>query len=278
MNNIIVVACYASALFTILALLLIFGYIAFRGISSIDLAFFTELPPHGMRNCIAGSLVLIALASCLGVPLGMLCGIYLAEYAGDTWFSHAIRLVVDVLAGVPSILVGVLAYELVVVPMAGGTAWAGAVALGFMMCPIIARTTEEMLKLVPHALREASIGLGASKFQTLFRIVIPAGASGIITGIMLAVARVAGETAPLLFTVMGSDQKVFSIDSTFPYFHADLNHQFPSLTVKIYQYAISPSADGIRQMWAALFILILLVLILNICVRIASNRKKFTAA
>jgi phosphate transport system permease protein len=181
---------------------------------------------------------------------------------------------VDVLAGVPSILVGVLGYELVVRPMSGGSAWAGAVALGFMMCPIIARTTEEMLKLVPKALREASIGLGASKFQTLFRIVIPAASSGIITGVMLAVARVAGETAPLLFTVMGSDQKVFDFDSSFPFIHADLNHQFPSLTVKIYQYAISPSADGIRQMWAGLFVLITLVLILNICVRVASTRGK----
>src|SRR4051812_46064373 len=133
-NNVVVEACYAAAAMAILALFLIFGYIAYKGVASIDWAFFAELPPHGMRNCIAGTLVLIGMASCLGVPLGMLCGIYLAEYAGDSWFSHGIRLVVDVLAGVPSILVGVLAYELVVVPMAGGTAWAGAVALVFMMC------------------------------------------------------------------------------------------------------------------------------------------------
>jgi phosphate transport system permease protein len=230
-----------------------------------------------MRNCLAGSVALIGMASCIGIPLGMLCGIYLSEYAGGSWFAHAIRLIVDVLAGVPSILVGVLGYELVARPMGGPTAWAGAVALGVMMCPIIARTTEEMLKLVPNALREASIGIGASKFQTLFRVVIPGAASGIITGIMLAVARVAGETAPLLFTAGGSDQPVFQLNSKFPWF-ADLDRPFPSLTVRIYQCYNSPDPNDMRQMWNGLFILILLVLVLNICVRVVSNRKKMKAS
>jgi len=147
-----------------------------------------------------------------------------------------------------------------------------------MMCPIIARTTEEMLRLVPKSLREASIGIGASKFQTLFRVVVPGAASGIITGIMLAVARVAGETAPLLFTSGGSDQPVFTFNSAFPWFHVDLNHPFPSLTVRIFQCYNSPDGNDAIQMWNGLFILIVLVLILNICVRIASSRKKFKAA
>jgi phosphate transport system permease protein len=314
-NRLVVAGCYAAALLTLSILLLIFGYILYRGITSLHLALFTELPGPadgsrliGMRNCISGSLVLIAMASCVGVPLGMLCGIYLAEYARDNWFSHAIRLVVDILAGVPSIIVGVLGYEIVVAgwePLSYGSsgflnaligfanalvalrnallptgfsAWAGAVALGFMMCPIIARTTEEMLKLVPRALREASTGLGGSRFQTLFRVVLPAASSGIITGIMLAVARVAGETAPLLFTVLGSDQAVFTFDSRFPFLHADLGHAFPSLTVQIFKYAKSAEPLWNQQAWAGMLILILLVLILNILVRIAGNRKKFRSA
>jgi phosphate transport system permease protein len=299
-NRLAVLFCYASALLAIAALLLIFGYVSYQGIANISLDFFTKLSPYGMRNCIAGTLALIAMASCLGIPLGMLAGIYLAEYARDHWFSHAIRLVVDVLAGVPSILVGVLGYQLVVMsyPTAALTgnafldvfirlfnalaawrnnafpthpsAWAGALALGIMMCPIIARTTEEMLRLVPKAQREASIGLGASQFQTLVRVVIPGGAVGIITGIMLAVARVAGETAPLLFTTRSSDFPVFSVNSSFPFLHADLNGPFPSLTVRIYQ-CYNDSND---QMWAGLFVLIVLVLILNICVRLVSAKRR----
>jgi phosphate transport system permease protein len=289
-NRLVILGCYASALVSILALLMIFGYILYKGASSINLSLFTELPgapmepgtegyrPTGLRNCIAGTLTLIAMASGVGVPLGMLCGIYLAEYARESMIGHAIRLVVDVLAGVPSIIVGVLAYELVVVPLGTNSAWAGAVALGFMMCPIIAKTTEEMLKLVPKALREASLGLGASKFQTLFRVVIPSASAGIITGVMLAVARVAGETSPLLFTVLGSDLPVYSVDSRFPFFHADLAHAFPSLTVQNYKYATSPEPDWNRQAWAGMLILILLVLVLNIAVRVVSSRKSSRAA
>jgi phosphate transport system permease protein len=289
-NRLVILACYAAALVSILALFMIFGYILYKGASSLSLSLFTALPgapmepgtegyrPTGLRNCIAGTLVLIAMASCVGVPLGMLCGIYLAEYARESKLGHAIRLVVDVLAGVPSIIVGVLAYELVVVPMKTNSAWAGAVALGFMMCPIISKTTEEMLKLVPKALREASLGLGASRFQTLFRVVIPSASAGIITGIMLAVARVAGETAPLLFTVLGSDLPVFSFGGSFPWFHADLNHAFPSLTVQIFKYATSPEPDWNRQAWAGMLILIVMVLLLNIAVRVVSSRGKYRAA
>ncbi len=284
LNRVVVIFCYISALATISVLFLIFGYIIYRGVTSISWSLFTALPgpadasrPTGLANGIQGTLMLVAMASCLGIPLGMLCGIYLAEYAKDNWFSHGIRLVVDVLAGVPSIIVGVLAYQLVVTPMKTYSAWAGAVALGFMMCPIIARTTEEMLKLVPKALREASVGLGGSKFQTITKVIIPAASGGIITGVMLAVARVAGETAPLLFTVLGSDQWVFSFNGRFPFMHADLSQAFPSLTVQIFKYATSAENEWNKQAWAGMLILIVLVLVLNICVRVASNRKKFKA-
>jgi phosphate transport system permease protein len=367
-NRLVIIACCAAALATIAILFVIFGYILYRGFSSVNWALFSQLPgppgadrPTGLRNAIAGTLILISLASCIGIPLGMLCGIYLAEYARDNWFSHSVRLVVDVLAGVPSIIVGVLAYEMLVIawhPLPYGTsgvlnaliflsnqiirfrtavfptgfsAWAGVIALGFMMCPVIARTTEEMLKLVPKALREASIGLGASKFQTLFRIVIPAASAGIITGIMLAVARIAGETAPLLFTVLGSNQPTGSVAwdgghfasgarflaaaagllllaTTLHYLvlkhapsrrqitaalvlflaltlgvlfysaiHPDLSHPFPSLTVKIYEYAGSAENDWNRQAWAGMLILITLVLVLNIAVRLASRRRTVKA-
>ncbi|HUO06849.1 MAG TPA: phosphate ABC transporter permease PstA [Phycisphaerae bacterium] len=284
--------CYGAALVTITALFLIFGYILYRGFDCfvqmhplhINWGFFTQSTGYpdpekpfggiGLRNCIAGSLTLILMASVLGVPVGMLCGIYLAEYARENWFNHAIRLMVDVLAGVPSIIVGVLGYQLVVVPMRTSSAWAGAVALGFIMCPIVARTTEEMLKLVPKALREASIGLGGSKAQTLVRIVLPAASSGIITGVMLGVARVAGETAPLLFTAGMSDQPVYSFDWRFPFMHADLNHSFPSLTVIVFQYATSPVKEWMQLAWGGMLVLVTIVLVLNIMVRVASSRKR----
>ena len=307
-NRVAMVACCLCALLTITALFLIFGYILFRGVSSINLAFFTRLPAPsdavgGMRNGIAGTLVLISMASVIGVPVGMLCGIYLAEYARENWFSHSLRLVVDVLAGVPSIIVGVLGYMMLVkgwTPLtysdssvlnplislcnsvvwvrntlfpSHASAWAGAVALGFMMCPIIARTTEEMLKLVPKALREASIGMGASKTQTLTRVVLPAAASGIITGVMLAVARVAGETAPLLFTVLGYDQSIVSFNSSFPFVHVALSDRFPSLTLQIFKYATSAENEWINEAWAGMVVLIVIILVLNLAVRYVSRDR-----
>ena len=306
-NRIMLLICWLSALVTITALFLILGYILYRGVASINVAFFTSLPrpPEyigGMRNAIAGTFVLIVMASVFGVPVGMLCGIYLAEYARENFFTHSIRLVIDVLAGVPSILIGVLAYGLVVKGWShidyggnsfdnafdavanafvwlrnatfpsGPSAWAGAVALGFLMCPIIARTTEEMLKLVPQNLREASIGLGGSKFQTLFRVVIPAASSGIITGIMLAIARVAGETAPLLFTVLGSGQPIFNFTGKGPLI--DLNNAFPALPLQIYNNAQSAESEWIKEAWAGMLVLIVLVLTMNIAVRIVTARKQ----
>ena len=167
-NVVVKVLCCVSALLAIGSLFCIFGYVLYKGVANLDWSLFVNLPrdhPAGLRNAIAGSLTLVLLASTIGVPLGMASGVYLSEFAPDTRFSHVVRLVIDVLAGIPSIIVGILAYELVVVPMKTASAYAGMVALGFMMVPIISKTTEEMLKLVPHSLREASVGLGASKFQ-----------------------------------------------------------------------------------------------------------------
>lgn len=277
-NRVVMTLCYVAAIGTILALFTIFGYIVCQGVSHLNLALFTKLPAPtdevgGMRNSIAGTMVLIAMGSTVGIPVGLLAGIYLAEYARENLFNHGIRLVIDVLASVPSILVGVLAYQLVVVPMGHNSAWAGAVALGFMMCPIVARTTEDMLKLVPKNLREASIGLGGSKFQTLSKVILPAASAGIITGIMLAVARVAGETAPLLFTTVDSDQPVFSHSSSFPYF-MELNSNFPTLTAHIFKYATSGEPEWINEAWGGMLVLITIVLVLNLAVRFTSYRAR----
>ncbi len=277
-NRAVMTLCCLAAISTILLLFSIFGYIVWQGLSNIHWSLFTRLPAPtdevgGMRNSIAGTLVLIALGSALGIPVGLLSGIYLAEYARESLLNHGIRLVIDVLASVPSILVGVLASQLVVVPMGHNSAWAGAVALGFMMCPIVARTTEEMLKLVPRSLREASIGLGGSKFQTLAKVILPAASAGIITGIMLAVARVAGETAPLLFTTMDSDQPVFSHSASFPYF-MEVNSTFPTLTAHIFKYATSGEPAWINEAWGGMLVLISMVLLLNLAVRVTIHRAR----
>src|SRR5207244_4356104 len=178
--------------------------------------------PGGMKHAIAGTIILVTLASLVGVPAGMLAGIYLSEYSTDRWLAPPVRFIADVLTGVPSLVVGILGYEQLVVPFIKYNGYAGAMALAFIMFPIIARTTEEMLRLVPNSYREASIALGATKARTIVRVVVPAAMGSIVTGIMLAIARVAGETAPLLFTALGS--RLLTLDP---------NHASPSLTVPI---------------------------------------------
>ncbi|MGD0089750.1 MAG: phosphate ABC transporter permease PstA [Planctomycetota bacterium] len=266
--------CAAAAILAIALLVMIIGYVIYKGSSSLNWDFFTKLPgpvgtPTGMRNAILGTLILIGLGSAIGIPLGMLCGIYLSEYAKAGWFSNGLRLVVDVLAGTPSIVVGVLAYELVVLQHGqlfgiglGFSGWAGSIALAFLMCPIIARTTEEMLRLVPHHQREASLGLGGAQYQTLLGVVIPAASTGIITGIMLSVARIAGETAPLLFTALGNDSDVYNPAKP-----------FPALTLKIFQYATSAEPEWIRQAWAGMLVLVAMILLLSAAVRYVSRGR-----
>lgn len=256
------VACTAMVL-AILALVTL--YLLSRGFTHVNLSLFTKLPippgmenaPGGMVNAILGTLILIALAGAVGIPLGMLAGIYLSEYSSNSWLGNPVRFTSDLLAGVPSIVVGILGYELAVVPLGQFNGYAGAAALAFIMIPIVARTTEEILRLVPYGYREASIALGATKARTILKVVIPAATGGLITGVMLAIARIAGETAPLLFTALGS--RLLTLDPSNP---------FPSLPVQIFVYATGPYKDEQDLAWAGMLVLIALVFALNLVVRL----------
>jgi len=259
-------ACACAVIVALLPLGLVLAYITSKGIGSLDLAFFTQLPkPHGetgggMANAIVGSLKLIGLASALAVPVGVLSGIYVAEYPGSP-ISTIVRLAADVLNGIPSIVVGIFAYGLVVLPMRRFSAIAGAVALAIMMIPIVTRSTEELIKLVPASLREAGLALGATRARVTFGVILPAAFPGILTGILVAVARIAGETAPLLFTSFNNQ-----------FWSQGIDQPTASLTVQIYSYAISPYDDLHRQAWAGAFVLVVLVLMISMLARIATRR------
>ena len=218
--------------------------------------------PGGMKHALVGTIILIGLASVVGLPVGILAGIYLSEFEANSWMASPVRFVSDVLAGVPSIVVGVLGYELLVVPLGHYNGYAGALALAFIMVPIVARTTEEMLRLVPDSYRQASIALGGTNARTILRVVLPAATGSLITGVMLAIARVAGETAPLLFTALGS--RLMSYDPSQP---------FPSLTLQIFAYAIGPYPEQKRQAWAAILILITLIFLLNLAIRFTTRSR-----
>src|SRR6266481_10170937 len=254
--------------FAISVLVIILGYIAWQGIGSLSLRFLLDSPRPvgeggGIGNAILGSVVLLLLSSALGMPIGIAVGIYLSEF-GKGSFASMVRFVVDTLTGIPSIVTGVFVYAIVVVPLKHFSAMAGGIALALIMVPIIARTTEEMLKLVPHSLREGALALGAPQWRVTLGVVIPAGASGIATGAMLAIARVSGETAPLLFTAFGSR-----------FFNYYLDQPIASLTMQIYYYAISPYDEWHAQAWAATLVLMTLNLTINIIVRFFT-RKKFS--
>ncbi|MEO8096691.1 MAG: phosphate ABC transporter permease PstA [Acidobacteriota bacterium] len=247
-------------------LLVILGYLAWNGATSLNLNFFTKLPAPvgeaggGMANAILGSGKVLLVAMLLGVPIGFLGGVYLAEF-GAGMFSGVVRYVTDLLNGVPSIVIGIFAYALVVQPMKRHSTFAGGVALGIMMIPIALRTTEEFLRAVPVSLREGAMALGASKSRTIFTIVIPAAKSGILSGLMLNLARVAGETAPLLFTAFGNT-----------FWSPGWLNETATLPQMIYNYAISAYADQNRQAWAAGFVLLVLVLGVNAAARFAIGR------
>ena len=247
-------------------LVIILGYIAWRGISSISLEFLVGKPEPvgeggGIGNAILGSLVLLGLGSVLGMPFGIAAGIYLAEF-GDNWFGKAVRFVTDTLTGVPSIVVGVFVYGLIVLPWGHFSTIAGGVALALIMIPIVTRTTEEMIRLVPTSLREGALALGAPQWRVTLGVVLPAAASGVATGAMLAIARVSGETAPLLFTAFGSR-----------YFFEGFDQPIASLTVQIYNYAISPYDEWHAMAWAATLVLMALILSINIAVRFFTRKK-----
>jgi phosphate transport system permease protein len=253
--------CVLGTVIALIPLASVLYYVLVRGIGGINLAFFTELPKPvgetggGMGHALVGTLKLVGLAGLFGIPPGVLAGIYLAEFGG-TKFGQGVRFAADVMSGVPSITVGIFVYTLVVVPMKTFSAIAGGIALAILMLPMVARTTEELLKLVPESLREAALGLGVPKWRATLRIMLRTAAPGIAVGVMLAVARVAGETAPLLFTALNSNL-----------WSSGLNEATASLPVNIYQNAVSPYEDWHRQAWAAALVLLLTVLVLNISAR-----------
>ena len=254
-------------LLAVSALLIIISYIAWKGIGSLSFQFLTDSPKPvgeggGIGNAIIGSLVLLLISSVFGLPLGICVGIYLSE-VGTGRLASVVRFIVDTLTGIPSIVTGVFVYAVLVLPMKHFSALAGGVALALIMIPIVARTTEEMLKLVPHSLREGALALGAPQWRVTMGVIIPAAAPGIATGAMLAIARISGETAPLLFTAFGSR-----------FFATSLNEPIASLTVQIYNYALSPYDEWHAQAWAATLVLMTLVLGINIIVRLLT-RKKF---
>jgi phosphate transport system permease protein len=248
-------------------LLIILIYIAMQGIGSLSFRFLVDSPRPvgeggGIGNAIAGTLLLLGLSAAIGLPLGIAVGIYLSEFGGGK-FGSLVRFLSDTLTGIPSIVTGVFVYTIVVVPLKHFSALAGGIALAMIMIPIVARTTEEMIKLVPHSLREGALALGAPQWRTTLGVVVPAAASGIATGAMLAIARISGETAPLLFTAFGSR-----------FFSYYLDQPIASLTVQIYNYAISPYDEWHAQAWAATLVLMTLILSINIIVRIFT-RKRF---
>jgi len=266
-NTLIRTLTAACAFLGVAVLLLILGYIAWRGVSSLSLQFLIDTPKPvgeggGIGNAILGTLILLALASVIGLPLGVAAGVYLAEF-GRGWFASVVRFISDTLTGIPSIVTGVFVYTLIVLPMRQFSALAGGVALAVIMIPIVTRTTEEMLRLVPTSLREGALALGAPQWRVTTGVVLPAAASGIATGAMLAVARVSGETAPLLFTAFGSR-----------FFNVYLDQPMASLTVQIFNYAISPYDEWHAQAWAATLVLMTLILVINVAVRFFT-RKKF---
>jgi phosphate transport system permease protein len=254
------------ALISVSVLFLILGYLVFNGGADINWNFFTQLPKPvgetggGMANAIVGSAKLLFAASLFGVPIGFLGGIYLAEFSGG-FIASIVRYSADLLNGVPSIVMGIFAYAIVVLPFKHFSALAGAFALGVMMIPITLRNTEEFLKSVPRNLREGAMALGASKWKTITSVVVPAAYRGILTSVLLALARVAGETAPLLFTAFGNR-----------YWSRGWSQPTASLPVMIYTYAVSPYEDWHRQAWAAGLVLLALILIINIVARTVLSR------
>jgi phosphate transport system permease protein len=257
----------AMVLLAIVPLVAVLGYLVMKGIGGLSWSFFTELPKPvgetggGMANALTGSAILVGMACAIGLPVGLLGGIYLAEY-GDNAFGKGVRFCTDVLSGVPSITVGIFVYSLIVLRMRRFSALAGAVALAILMLPIVMRTTEELLRLVPVTLREGGLALGLPKWRVILGVVLRTGASGIATGVMLAIARVAGETAPLLFTAFGSR-----------FISLKLDQPMGSLPVQIYTYAVSPYEDWHRQAWAAALVLVMLVLAFNLLARVITRRK-----
>jgi phosphate transport system permease protein len=267
LSRTIVVLCGVAVLLALVPLALILFYVIKQGVASLNWAFFTRMPTPvgetggGMANAIVGSLMVTGLAALGAVPIGVMAGIYGAEYRGTT-VASAVRFAADTLNGVPSIVIGVFAYAVVVASI-GFSAVAGAFALGVMMLPLVMRTTEELLLLVPASLREGALALGATRARAVFTVVVPAALPGILTGILLALARVSGETAPLLFTAFNN-----------AFFSTDPRQPISTLTVQVYTYANSPYEDWHRQAWAGALVLVAMVLVCSLLARVATARME----
>ena len=262
----------AAAFLVLVPLLAIFVYLLLKGIGSLNWAFLTQIPKPvgepggGMANAMVGSGLILLIASVIGIPLGIGCGIYLAEY-GRNRFGDIVRFTADVLNGVPSIVIGIAAYSLVVMRQKHFSAYSGGLALAIMMVPTVARATEEMLLMVPNSIREAALGLGIPKWRTVLSITLRTASAGVITGCMLAFARVAGETAPLLFTAFGNQ-----------FWNLNPNQPTAALPLQIYTYAISPFDEWHKQAWAGSLILIIMIVSAVAAVRIATSRGMMKGA
>jgi phosphate transport system permease protein len=258
---------FLCTLVVLIPLFLVLGFLVRTGASALDRDFFTHIPGAagepggGMANAIAGTLLLLVLAGGIGIPIGVLGGAFLAEYP-NTRLSHLARFTADVMNGIPSIVMGLFAYVLIVLPMGHFSALSGGVALGVMLIPTVMRTTEEIIRLVPQAVREAALALGIPAWKTTLRVVVPTAAAGIVTGIMVGLARIAGETAPLLFTAFGNR-----------FWNWNILKPVAALPLQIFAYAISPFDDWHRQAWAGALVLVTIVLVVNVAARVAAGRQ-----
>ena len=265
-SSLFVAFCASAVVIALIPLAFILFFVITQGIRAVNVEFFTHLPQPvgepggGMANAIVGTLILSGLAALMAVPIGVVSGIYMSEYAGSRLASIT-RFAADTLNGVPSIVIGLFAYGVAVLPFKHFSALAGGFALGVMMIPIIARTTEELLLLVPGTMREGALALGATRARAVFSVVLPAALPGIVTGVVLALARIAGETAPLLFTAFNNR-----------FFSTQLTEPISSLTVQVYTYAISPYDDWHRQAWAGALVLVTIVLVCSLLARFATRR------
>jgi phosphate transport system permease protein len=268
MSHLVVVLCAGAVLLTLVPLAFVLFYVVKQGVSSVNWAFFTHMPAPvgegggGMANAIVGSLMVTGLGALFAIPIGVTAGVYAAEYRG-TRLAAAVRFAADTLNGVPSIVIGVFAYGVAVLPFHHFSALAGGFALGVMMLPLVMRTTEELLLLVPQSLREGALALGATRARAVLSVVLPAALPGILTGILLALARVAGETAPLLFTALNN-----------AYFSTDPRQPISTLTVQVYTYATSPYPEWHRQAWAGALVLVAMVLTCSVLARFATARME----
>jgi phosphate transport system permease protein len=268
LSHAVVVLSAAAVLLALIPLAFVLFYVVTQGIGALNLDFFRHMPAPvgetggGMANAIVGTAMIVGLGAIFAIPVGVISGIYASEYAG-TRFASMTRFAADTLNGVPSIVVGVFVYGIAVLPFKQFSALAGGLALGIMMIPLIMRTTEELLRLVPSNLREGALALGATRARAVFTVVLPAALPGIMTGILLALARIAGETAPLLFTSMNN-----------PFWSTDVRQPMATLTVQIFAYAISPYKDWHRQAWAGALVLVMIVLLCSLAARVATARME----